>query len=438
MDYTSLTNSIDNIPAINHYGAVCSIKGQIVEVIGLEKLLTIGSRVSIINKNNKKIAAEVIGFAKDAALLIGFENLENIGVGSEVLFVSQDFKVYPHIEWRGRILNANAVPLDTKGFLPLGEVPYKLQNSPPPASTRRKIGEKIDLGVRAINSFVSCCYGQRMGVFAGSGVGKSVLISMFAKYSKADIKIIGLVGERGREVQEFIDEYLGEEGLKNSIIIVATGDEPALMRRQAAYLTLTIAEYFRDLGLEVLCIIDNVTRFAMAQREIGLASGEPPATRAYTPSVFSELPRLLERAGPGTSAQGNITGLFAVLVEGDDTNEPIADTVRGILDGHIILDRLIAERGRFPAVNVLKSLSRTMPKCNNKDENALINKARRLLANYSDMEEMIRIGAYKKGSNEEIDRAIHYVPLLEAYLSQLPDESTDIADGYEQLAKILE
>jgi flagellum-specific ATP synthase len=276
-----------------------------------------------------------------------------------------------------------------------------------------------------------------MGIFAGSGVGKSVLISMLTKYSSAQVKVIGLVGERGRELQEFLHHYLGEEGIKNAVVIAATSDESALMRRQAAYLTMTIAEYFRDSGLDVLCLIDSVTRFAMAQREIGLSAGEPPATRGYTPSVFAEMPKLLERAGPGMKGQGSITGLFTVLVEGDDHNEPISDTVRGILDGHIVLERKIAERGRFPAVNVLKSVSRTMPACNSDEENKLVSKAKRLLSVYDDMAEMIRLGAYRKGSDAEVDEAIKYYPKLEEFLNQRPEESSTLEECYEKLKVIL-
>ena len=249
--------------------------------------------------------------------------------------------------------------------------------------------------------------------------------------------VIGLVGERGREVQEFLEDDLGPEGLARSVVVVATSDESALMRRQAAYLTLTTAEYFRDQGLNVLCLMDSVTRFAMAQREIGLASGEPPASKGYTPSVFAELPRLLERAGPGVQGSGTITGLFTVLVEGDDHNEPVADAVRGILDGHIVLERAIGERGRYPAVNVLRSLSRTMPGCNAPEEQALVNEARRVMASYENMAELIRLGAYRAGSDAEVDRAIKLYPHIEAFLRQSKADRADLQSGYEQLAAIL-
>ena len=311
-----------------------------------------------------------------------------------------------------------------------------LRASAPTAGRRKRLGSKIDLGVRSINTFTTVCLGQRMGIFAGSGIGKSVLLSMMAKYAACDVSIIGLVGERGREVKEFIEDYLGPEGLKRSIIVVATGDESALMRRQAAYMTLAVAEYFRDLGKNVLCMIDSITRFAMAQREIGLSGGEPPASKGYTPTVFAELPRLLERAGTGTN-DGTITGLFTVLVEGDDHNEPVADAVRGILDGHIVLDRSIAERGRYPPINILRSVSRSMPDCNTKEENELVQRARGLVATYEEMADMIRLGAYRAGSDPAIDEAIKYRDGLEKFLGQAKGERAEMAAGYASLAKVV-
>jgi flagellum-specific ATP synthase len=293
------------------------------------------------------------------------------------------------------------------------------------------------VGVRSLNTFLTCCLGQRLGIFAGSGVGKSILLSMLARYCAADVVVMGLIGERGREVKEFIEEHLGPEGLARSVIVVATSDESALMRRQAAHMTLTVAEYFRDQGKNVLCLLDSVTRFAMAQREIGLSAGEPPASKGYTPTVFAELPKLLERAGPGTDA-GSITGIFTVLVEGDDHNEPIADAVRGILDGHVVLDRAIAQRGRFPAINVLRSISRTMPACNSEAENALVAKARQVMAVYDDMAELIRLGAYRMGSDAAVDEAIRLHAPLEAFQQQGIEERTSLAEGYSALAQILQ
>ncbi len=262
-------------------------------------------------------------------------------------------------------------------------------------------------------------------------------MSMLAKYSQASVNVIGLIGERGREVQEFIEDDLGEEGLKRSVVVVATSSESALMRREAAYMTMAIAEYFRVAGEDVLCLMDSVTRFAMAQREIGLSVGEPPATKGYTPTVFAELPRLLERAGPGLKGEGSITGLFTVLVEGGDTNEPVSDTVRGILDGHIVMDRSIAERGRYPAINILRSVSRTMPDCNSNAENTLVTMARTLLSTYDDMAEMIRLGAYRRGTDPDVDRAIQYFQPIEQFLSQGKHEKTGLEESYARLAQIL-
>ena len=299
------------------------------------------------------------------------------------------------------------------------------------------MGKQLDLGVRAVNTFLATCRGQRMGIFSGSGVGKSVLLSMMARYTEAEIAVIGLVGERGREVQEFLEDDLGPEGLKKAVVVVATGDEPALMRRQAAYTTLAVAEYFRDRGKQVLCLIDSVTRFAMAQREIGLSAGEPPTAKGYPPTTFGELARLLERAGPGAPGKGSITGLFAVLVEGDDHNEPISDAVRGIVDGHIVMDRKIADRGRYPAIDVLKSVSRSMPRALSDDQNAVLRQAKQIVTAYEDMEELIRLGAYRKGSDPKVDEAIRLYPQIEAFLAQDKDDRTTVAESFERLGKIL-
>ncbi|MDZ4370351.1 MAG: FliI/YscN family ATPase, partial [Phenylobacterium sp.] len=317
-----------------------------------------------------------------------------------------------------------------------------LRAPPPPAHSRGRVGERLDLGVRSMDVFTTTCRGQRLGIVAGSGVGKSVLLSMLAKNADCDAVVVGLIGERGREVREFIEETLGEEGLRRAIVVVATSDEPALKRRQAAYMTMAIAEFLRDQDMEVLCLMDSVTRFAMAQREIGLAAGEPPTTKGYTPTVFTELPKLLERAGPGPirpdgTKAGPITGLFTVLVDGDDHNEPIADAVRGILDGHIVMERSIAERGRFPAINVLKSISRTMPGCQTMEEREVVRSARESMSAYSNMEELIRIGAYRAGADPLIDRAIALNPSVELFLSQNPDDATSLEESFTGLAAIL-
>jgi len=335
------------------------------------------------------------------------------------------------------VINALAEPVDGKGMLPQGAIAMPLKSKPPAPHARQRIGEQLDLGVRAVNTFLATCQGQRMGIFSGSGVGKSVLLSMMARYTDADISIIGLVGERGREVTEFIQDDLGEEGLKRSVVVVATGDEPALMRRQAAYVTLALTEYFRNKGKKVLCLMDSLTRFAMAQREIGLSAGEPPTSKGYPPTTFGELARLLERAGPGGPDQGSVTGLFSVLVEGDDHNEPIADAVRGIVDGHIVMEREIADRGRFPAINVLKSVSRSLPEAFTEEQNNIMRHAKKIITTYEDMAELIRLGAYRRGSDPMVDEAILLYPEIEAFLNQNKNESTPIEEGFQKLAAIL-
>ncbi|PZP85743.1 MAG: flagellar protein export ATPase FliI [Azospirillum brasilense] len=434
-----LLQEIGRMPELALTGRVTAVKGLLIECTGIEQLLSIGGRCKVQGSLSvaHEVLCEVVGFRDNVALLMPFGSVEGVGLGAKVTVLAAASTVEPSDAWLGRIVNAFGEPIDGKGALPKGGVPYLLRGDPPPAASRQRVAGKMDMGVRAINTFLTCCRGQRMGIFAGSGVGKSILMSMLARYSQADINVIGLIGERGREVQEFIEDDLGEDGLKRSIVVVATSSESALMRRQAAYTTMAIAEYFRDQKKQVLCLMDSVTRFAMAQREIGLSAGEPPTTKGYTPTVFAELPKLLERAGPGLVGSGNITALLSVLVEGGDTDEPIADAVRGILDGHIVLDREIAQRGRYPAINILKSVSRMLPDANNEDENKLIITARRFMATYENMAELIRLGAYRRGTDPEVDRAMHFYPQLEAFITQREHESSNLAEGYELLAKVL-
>lgn len=425
-----------NIQTKKIYGRVKAVQGVMIEIAGPLAAFGIGARLKIERDQATPIMVEVVGFKDDVALAMPYGSLDGISMGAKAILQSSNNNVSPSQAWLGRVINALGEPIDGKGPLANGDVNVPLRNSPPPANQRNRVGEPLDLGVKALNCFATCCIGQRLGIFAGSGVGKSVLMSMLTKNASADIFIIGLIGERGREVQEFIEDNLGEEGLKRSIVVVATSDEAALMRRQAAYMTMSLAEYFRDEGRNVLCMIDSITRFAMAGREIGLSVGEPPATKGYTPTVFAELPRLLERAGPGIN-EGSITGLFTVLVEGDDHNEPISDAVRGILDGHIVMERAIAERGRYPAINVLKSVSRTMPECVPEQYRPAISRAKQHMATFYDMEEIIRMGVYRRGSNPETDAAIDYTERLEQFLHQSKSETTTLTDGYEKLAQIL-
>lgn len=436
-EINQIVSEIEGVPSSNIFGRVAAVQGLLIEVAGVERHLSVGGRCNVIARGNRKVLCEVVGFRNDRALLLPLSTLEGVGIGCKAEVAESQPTIAPTEAWLGRVVNALGEPIDGKGPLSVGYEPHPIKNSPPPAHKRQRVGTKLDLGVRSLNTFLTCCQGQRMGIFSGSGVGKSILMSMIARYTSADVSVIGLVGERGREVQEFIHNDLGPEGLARSVVVVATSDEAPLMRRQAAYMTLAVAEYFRDIGKSVLCLMDSVTRFAMAQREIGLAAGEPPTTKGYPPTTFSELPKLLERAGPGVAGTGSITGLFTVLVDGDDHNEPIADAVRGILDGHIVLDRSIAERGRFPAVNVLKSVSRTMPACNNERENNLVTTARRHLSAYENMAEMIRLGAYRRGTNKEVDEAMNFYNPLEDFLRQKQDERSDLAEGYKKLAKIL-
>ena len=431
----ALLDEIERIQPYSFYGRVVCVQGLLIEVSGIHAV-SVAARGKIFARDGQEIACEIIGFRQERALCMAFGPLEGIGLGCRVVITAHDPVIFPDASWLGRVINAMGEPIDGKGPLGAGPESYPLRASPPPAHSRQAVGAKLNLGVRAINSFITCCREPRMGIFAGSGVGKSVLLSMLAKNTDSDVSVIGLIGERGREVREFIEENLGPEGLKNSVIVVATSDESALMRRQAAYMTLAVAEYFRDQDKDVLCLMDSVTRFAMAQREIGLSGGEPPTSKGYTPTVFSELPKLLERAGPGKS-RGSITGLFTVLVEGDDHNEPVADAVRAILDGHIVLERAIAERGRYPAINVLRSVSRTMPKCNVPEETALISRSRKLLAVYEDMAEIVRLGAYRPGADAEVDEAVRRFPLLDQFLEQAPDETTEFEAEFLRLAEIL-
>jgi flagellum-specific ATP synthase len=438
----NLIAAIERIDPLTVSGRVAAVSGLLIECRGGLTRLAIGARADIERPQGGPLPAEVVGFRDTRALLMPFGPVEGVAPGAEIKIRPEGATVRPTLAWRGRIVNAFGEPIDGKGPLPQGPTPYSLRASPPPAHSRGRVGERLDLGVRAMDVFTTCCRGQRLGVFAGSGVGKSVLLSMLAREATCDAVVVGLIGERGREVREFVEETLGEAGLRRAIVVVATSDEPALTRRQAAYMTLALAEYLRDQDQEVLCMMDSVTRFAMAQREIGLAAGEPPTTKGYTPTVFTELPKLLERAGPGPrrpdgTMAGPITGIFTVLVDGDDHNEPIADAVRGILDGHIVMERAIAERGRFPAINVLKSISRTMPACQSPREQEIVKGARQVLAAYANMEELIKIGAYRAGSDPVIDKAIRLNPELEAFLSQKKDETTRLDEAFNQMQKVL-
>lgn len=436
MSLTAAAAAIRSLPRAERYGRVAAVRGALIEVDGLETA-PVGSRVEI-SCTETTIAGEIVGVDRHTAFCMPFREPRGVAVRGLVRLVGSNLVIWPCPGWLGRVVDGLGQPIDGKGPLARGATSRPLRASPPNATARARVGSRVVTGVNALDLFAPLARGQRMGLFAGSGVGKSVLLSMLARWTQADVAVIGLVGERGREVQEFIEDDLGPEGLARSVIVVATSDEPALMRRQAAFTTLAVAEYFRDQGLDVLCMMDSVTRFAMAQREIGLSAGEPATTRGYTPSVFAELPRLLERAGPGIQGQGSISALFSVLVDGDDHNEPVADAVRGILDGHIVMNRGIAERGRYPAIDVLKSVSRTLPQVLADHENDVRLRARRVLSTYTDMAEIIRLGAYKAGSNGEVDEAIRLTPQIEQLLSQTKNDLGAGAQAFEQLGAILE
>lgn len=434
---SNLLSEIERMPTRSWRGEIRSATGMTLEVEGLRRVLAVGDKCWAETARGQRLLCETIGFRQGRTLLMAFDNLDGVAEGCAAVTDDTAFTLRPGPGWLGRVVNALGEPIDGRGPLRNGHHARPLRAAPPPAYARRRVGAKMDTGVRAIDVFTPICRGQRMGVFAGSGVGKSTLLSMVARHAGADAIVIGLVGERGREVQEFIQDDLGADGLARSVVVVATSDEPPLMRRQAAYLCLTVAEELRDRGLHVLCLIDSVTRFAMAQREIGLAAGEPPTAKSYPPSVFAELPKLMERAGPGREGQGDITGIFTVLVDGDDHDEPIADAVRGILDGHVVLDRRIAEQGRYPAVNVLRSVSRLLPGCHTAEQNALLRRARSLAATYDNMRELVRIGAYKQGTDAEVDGAVALNPALEDFLCQGKDDATPSPESFRILDRIL-
>lgn len=385
-------------------------------------------------KNEEPIRAEVVGFKGNIVCLMPLGEMGGIAPGSRVEATGQNLTVSVDDQLLGRILDGLGNFIDNKGFVNC-KYTYSVENTPPNPLTRRKISEILPLGVKAIDGLLTMGRGQRMGIFAGSGVGKSTLMGMIARNTKADVNVIGLIGERGREVREFIENDLQEEGLKRSVVIVATSDQPALVRLKAAQLATSVAEYFRDQGNDVMLLMDSITRFAMAQREVGLAIGEPPVTRGYTPSVFAILPKLLERSG--TSDRGSITGLYTVLVDGDDMNEPIADAVRGILDGHIVLSRNLANRNHYPAIDVLGSVSRVMPNIVESAHKSSSNEIKNLMSVYKNAEDLINIGAYVKGSNKNIDRAIDKIESINSYLRQGTHEKFEIEEAIKMMKNII-
>jgi flagellum-specific ATP synthase len=423
-------------------GTVTKLQGLLVEVEGVFGLAAIGDRLELRNREDQAVLAEVIGFRGDVVQAMAYGSLDGVVQGSRATLCNvHDTMLDVSSAWLGRVVDPLGQALDGKGPLPGAGLPRRTRTAPPEATGRARVGPRIDLGVRALDCFATCRQGQRLGLFAGSGVGKSTLLSMLTTGSAGEIVVLALVGERGREVREFIEHDLGPEGMAKAVVVVATSDSPPLTRRQCAYTAMTIAEHFRDEGKSVLVLMDSVTRFCLALREIGLALGEPPATRGYPPSVFAELPRLLERAGPGPiltdGSAGMITGLFTVLVEGDDQNEPIADAVRGILDGHIVMDRRIGERGRYPAIDVLRSLSRLASSCIDPAEATTLTRARAMLALQAEMADMVRLGAYRAGTDAAVDEALRISPLIEEVLRQRKGERSTSREAFALLREAL-
>ena len=417
---------------VKHLGKVAKVVGLTIESIGpMAKL----NDLCLIRSNSAAgvVKAEMVGFRDDRVLLMPYDNVEGVGLGSWVENPGAPLQVPVSEELLGLTLDGVGEPMNADG-LGADCAHYSVEAAPPDPLSRKIIDEVLTLGVKAVDGLLTIGKGQRIGIFAGSGVGKSTLMGMFARNTKADINVIALIGERGREVREFIERDLGEEGMRRSVVVVATSDKPALIRKKAAQTATAIAEYFRDQGKDVLLMMDSLTRFSMAQREIGLASGEPPVSRGYPPSVYAQMPKLLERAG--NSDRGSITGLYTVLVDGDDFNEPITDTARGILDGHIVLSRQMAQKNHYPAIDILQSISRVMSSIITKEHKVAAGKMKQVLATYQEAEDLINIGAYKAGSNPDIDFAIDKIRAVNAFLQQQTDEKFTFEESLQQMLDI--
>ncbi len=439
IDLERYRNKIERFDPVKQNGKVMQVIGLVIESIGPNAMVgeiceIYYDRANYYDPARPPIKAEVVGFRENRVLLMPLGVMEGIKPGSEVISTRQTQQVMVGPALLGRMLDGLGQPMDGGPSLDL-PLTYPVNSLPPNAVTRPRITEPLQVGVRALDGCLTLGKGQRLGIFAGSGVGKSTLMGMIARNTTADVNVIALVGERGREVRDFVEESLGVEGVGRSVVVVATSDQPALVRIKAALVATAIAEYFRDQGADVMLMMDSVTRLAMAQREVGLAIGEPPATRGYTPSVFAMLPRLLERAGTSSQGVGSITGLYTVLVEGDDMNEPVADTVRGILDGHVVLTREMAQRGHYPAIDILQSISRVMPAITCPEQRGSADLLREILATYRNAEDLINIGAYVDGSNPRIDRAKARIDAANAFLRQKSDESSGYGDTLGQLLK---
>lgn len=431
MDFDRLHSALATVNLLDCQGTVVKVSGLTVESSG--PVLGLGELCGIHIRDGKRVLAEVVGFQNDHLILLPLEHIGGISPGDTVTARSTPRYILLGEKILGRVLNGLGEPIDEKGALPDDEKRALDTGSPAPLS-RTKIKEPLSLGIRSIDGILTCGKGQRVGIFSGSGVGKSVLLGDIANSSEADVNVVALIGERGREVLEFLDNDLGEEGLRRSVVVVATSDSPPIQRVKAAFVAVTVAEFFRDMGKNVLFMMDSLTRFAQAQREIGLAAGEPPATKGYCPSVFSLLPRLIERLG--RAEVGSITGILTVLVENDDLTDPVADSARSLLDGHIVLSRRLAERGHFPAVDILGSVSRLMPVVTSEEHKAAARKMREIYATYADAEDLINIGAFSPGSNRRIDGAIALIDKIRDFLVQPVRQRTGFAETIKQMQAI--
>jgi flagellum-specific ATP synthase len=450
-----LSQVLGDLPVASAAGTVRGVAGLAIDIAGLAHHAAIGQRVAILGAGDAPVLAEILGFSGGTQKAMTLGHTERIKAGMEARIVATARRFSsgedePFADrggllvsegWLGRVVDPFGAPLDGKGYLPAGPRACALRAPPPPATSRARLGGALDLGVRVLNTFATASLGQRLGLFAASGVGKSTLLSMIARHTECDVVVLALIGERGREVREFIEEHLGAEKMARSVVVVATSDAPPLARRESAHAAMAIAEYFRDEGQSVLLVMDSVTRYCQSLREIALSAGEFPAARGYPASVFTELPRLLERAGPGAEgtdgSAGFITGIFTVLVDGDDHDEPIADAVRGILDGHIVLARRIAEAGRYPPVDVARSLSRTMEAAISATDMALAQRGRALLARHAELARLIEMGVYEAGRNAEFDQIVAKGRAIEALLAQPRAARVAIEESFADLAQVI-
>jgi flagellum-specific ATP synthase len=431
IDFEKLVDRVKDIPFIISEGKVKKIIGLTVEVEGIKGF--VGELCTVYNQSNHPIDCEVVGFKDEGVILMPLGELTGIGAGCKVIAKGIPLSVKCSDELLGKVLDGLGNPID--GSEVVSGERYSLFNQPPDPLKRKRITKVMPTGIRAIDGFLTCGEGQRIGIFAGSGVGKSTTLGMMARTAKADVNVIALIGERGREVLDFIERDLGQEGMKKSVVVCATSDKSPLVRLKGALTATSIAEYFRDQGKKVILMMDSVTRFAMAQREVGLAIGEPPAQKGYTPSVFAMLPKLMERTG--LSDKGSITAFYTVLVDGDDFNEPIADTVRGILDGHIVLSRNLAHKNHYPAIDILNSVSRLMNEIAEDEHKNSASLARDILATYKEAEDLINIGAYENGSNKNIDMSIAYIDKVNDFLKQRVNENTPFENSEKMLSDML-